>query len=124
MVRKGSFACFVFLLIAASGFAVTWPTADLTYPHGGETFRPGQTVHVQWNVTTNDIPICEQEIYLRVNGVAYLQGQFNGESRDFNWVVPNIKGKAYIAINLGCEAGPNKYESFNLQVNHAIVIMK
>lgn len=124
MVRKGLFCCVILLLLAGFGFSVDWPTADLTYPHGGETFRPGQTVHVQWTVTTNNIAVCEQEVYLRVNNLRYLQGQFSGDARDFNWVVPNFNSKAYFEIDVGCETGPTKYESWTVQYNHGILIKR
>ena len=124
MIRKWFLLIFGFLLLSvAIGFSAAWPTSELLYPVGGEVFHPGQKVNIQWKVINpNNIPVCEQEVYVFINNTRYLVAQLRGNARAYSWIVPNATGAAVIQLNLGCETGNNKYESFNRQNNHPFTI--
>lgn len=124
MIRKLGLFVPVFLLsLAAIALSAAWPTSDLVYPRGGEVFHPGQKVNIQWRVINpNNVPVCEQEVYVFVNGTRYLVAQLSGAYRSYSWIVPNTPGRSVILLNLGCETGNNKYESYNMQNTHVFNI--
>jgi len=110
--------------LACSCFAGNLPKPNLIYPHGGESFTPGQTVKLKWNISSpNNAHFCEQEIYMIVDKISYrITPELGARARSYDWIVPNISGTAVLELHLGCDV-INIFEAKNVESSRAFTIL-
>lgn len=89
-------------------------TVQLTYPVGGESFEPNESVTVRWDAHGDATPFSLE--YSINNGLTWtsVATSIPGGRRYFNWTVPNTHtGMALVRISRGTESSES-YESFSI----------
>ncbi len=77
----------------------------LTYPYGGESLVPGETIPIQWEAAGNGDMTAE---YSLDNGASWttIANGINASDRKYDWVVPAaVSGEAKIRVTDGVYAG-------------------
>ena len=67
------------------------PTVTVTYPNGGEAFKPGDTINVQWVATDNNKVDSVSIYYSENNGGAFtLIASSEPNDSIYTWIAPDI----------------------------------
>jgi hypothetical protein len=89
-------------------------TIQLTYPVGGESFEPNESVTLRWDAHGDATPFSLE--YSLNNGLSWtsIATSIPGSRRYFNWTLPNTHtGMARLRVSRGTESSES-YESFSI----------
>jgi hypothetical protein len=82
------------------------PTVSVTYPNGGESFEPGDTVNVQWTADDNR-GVDSVSIYYSENAGTDFTLLASGEANDliFEWIAPDISSDSCVVRVVAYDTG-------------------
>ena len=79
---------------------------DITYPHGGENWNPGETERIRWDASPDSIQLFSLSYSTdQGNSWQLISNSISPLTRHYDWVVPNmINGNMRIKIERGIAA--------------------